>query len=174
MIEAGVIAEGERIELLDGELVEMASKSYAHDLVKNRLNRRLTAVLPSSIYLATESTVQLDARTLLEPDFLLAFETAHRPSPEGFCVIPGPEILLVIEVAASSLAYDLGRKAHLYARYGVPEYWVIDAQERVARVHRRPSGDAGYGAVTDHPHSAVLTPQAAALAAVAIPLADLA
>ncbi|TGD98651.1 Uma2 family endonuclease [Methylobacterium nonmethylotrophicum] len=172
MLDAGILHEDERVELLDGELVEMAAKGFAHDAVKNALNRRLTPILPDSIYLGIESTLQLEPGLLLEPDLLLAPLSARSASPEGFCTIPGPEILLVIEVAVSSLAYDRGRKAALYARHGVREYWVIDAQEREAWVHRAPI-DGLYRDVVEMPRDAVLQPQAAALAGVAVPLADL-
>ncbi|WP_236728686.1 Uma2 family endonuclease [Methylobacterium sp. WSM2598] len=84
-----------------------------------------------------------------------------------------PEILLVIEVAASSLAYDLGRKARLYARSGIAESWVIAAQERQARVHRGPRGEAGYAEIRDHGPDSVLVPRADLLAGVTVPLADL-
>ncbi|ACA17456.1 protein of unknown function DUF820 [Methylobacterium sp. 4-46] len=173
MIGAGILDEDERVELLDGELVERAAKGYAHDLVKNRLARRFSSILPESLYLATESTLQLAPDTLVEPDLLVAPETAHRPAPSGFCAIPGPEILLVIEVAASSLAYDLGRKARLYARSGIAESWVIAAQERQARVHRGPRGEAGYAEIRDHGPDSVLVPRADLLAGVTVPLADL-
>ncbi|SEO59927.1 Endonuclease, Uma2 family (restriction endonuclease fold) [Methylobacterium sp. ap11] len=172
MLESGILREDERIELLDGELVEMAAKGFAHDVVKNALMRRLVPALPDTIYLGIESTLQLRPNLLLEPDLLLAPVSARSASPEGFCTIPGSEILLVIEVAASSLAYDRGRKAVLYARHGVREYWVIDAQERTASVHREPA-TAGYRDVTELPREAILRPQADALTALGVALADL-
>ncbi len=59
MLAAGILREDERVELLDGELVEMAAKGFAHDVVKNALMRRLVRALPDSIYLGIESTLQL-------------------------------------------------------------------------------------------------------------------
>jgi Uma2 family endonuclease len=172
MLAAGILREDERVELLDGELVEMAAKGFAHDVVKNALMRCLVRALPDSIYLGIESTLQLGPNLLLEPDLLLAPASARSASPEGFCTIPGPEILLVVEVAAASLAYDRGRKAAVYARHGVREYWVIDAQERGAWIHRGPA-DGVYRDVTEVPRDAVLRPQAAELADVAVPLMEL-
>ncbi|GJD64848.1 hypothetical protein MPEAHAMD_5033 [Methylobacterium frigidaeris] len=116
MLAAGILREDERVELLDGELVEMAAKGFAHDAVKNALMRRLVPLLPETVYLGIESTLQFGPGLFLEPDLLLAPMSARSASPEGFCTIPGPGILLVIEVASSSLAYDRGRKAALYAR----------------------------------------------------------
>jgi Uma2 family endonuclease len=78
----------------------------------------------------------------------------------------------VIEVAASSLAYDRGRKVTFYARHGVREYWVIDAQERGAWVHRVPMEDV-YRDVAELSRDATLRPEAAVLAAVTVPIAEL-
>ncbi len=85
MLDAGILREDERVELLDGELVEMAAKGFAHDVVKNALNRRLAPILPDSIYLGIESTLQLGPGLLLEPDLLLAPMSARSASAEGFC-----------------------------------------------------------------------------------------
>lgn len=172
MLDAGILREDERVELLDGELVEMAAKGFAHDVVKNALMRRLAPTLPDSIYLGIESTLQLEPGLLLEPDLLLAPMSARTASAEGFCTIPGPEILLVIEVAASSLAYDRGRKAALYARHGVREYWVIDARERGAWVHRGPV-EGVYRDVAELSRDSVLRPEAEELATITVPLAEL-
>ncbi len=172
MLDAGILREDERVELLDGELVEMAAKGFAHDVVKNALMRRLAPILSDSIYLGIESTLQLEPGLLLEPDLLLAPMSARSASPDGFCTIPGPEILLVIEVAASSLAYDRGRKAALYARHGVREYWVIDAQERGAWVHRGPV-EGVYREVAEFSRAATLRPEAGDWAQITVPLAEL-
>ena len=138
-------------------------------VVKNALMRRLVPALPDTIYLGIESTLQLRP-SLLEPDLLLAPMSARSASPEGFCTISGSEILLVIEVAASSLAYERGRKAALYARHGVREDWVIAAQERTASVHREPAS-GGYRDVAELPRDAILRPRADGLAALSVPLA---
>ncbi len=172
MLDAGILREDERVELLGGELVEMAAKGFAHDVVKNALVRRLVPLVPEDVYLGIESTLQLEPGLLLEPDLLLAPLRACSASSEGFCTIPGPEILLVIEVAASSLAYDRGSKAALYARHGVREYWVIDALERGAWVHRGPI-EGVYNDVTGLARDAILQPGAPALAGITVPLAEL-
>ncbi|UHC16365.1 Uma2 family endonuclease [Methylobacterium currus] len=172
MLAAGILREDERVELLDGELVEMAAKGFAQDVVKNALVRRLVPLLPEAAYLGIESTLQLGPGLLLEPDLLLAPMSARSATPEGFCTIPGPEILLVIEVAASSLAYDRGRKAALYARHGVREYWVIDAQEREAWVHRGPA-EGLYRDLAELSRDSVLRPEAEELAMIMAPLAEL-
>lgn len=172
MLAAGILHEDERVELLDGELVEMAAKGFAHDVVKNALMRRLVRPLPATIDLGIEGTLQLGPGLLLAPDLLLAPVSARRASPEGFCTIEGPEIPLVIEVAASSLADDRRRKAAFYARHGVREYWVVDAQERGAWMHRSPV-EGVCRDVTELSRDATLRPEAASLAGVTVPLPDL-
>ena len=72
MVEAGILDEGEHVELVEGELIEMPAKGFAHDRVKNALARHLGRALPDSVYLATESTLQLGPTLLLEPDILVA------------------------------------------------------------------------------------------------------
>ncbi|MGY2048728.1 Uma2 family endonuclease [Methylobacterium sp. JK268] len=174
MTEAGILDEDERVELLDGELVEMAAKGHAHEVVKNALLRLIIPAVSSDVYLASESTLRCGPHSLIEPDILLAPRAALSVSTDGFSTISGPEILLVIEIAASSLAYDLGRKARLYAQYGVREYWVIAAQERAARMHLGPREDGSYGEVNDHAADAILVPRAEDLAGLKVALADLA
>ena len=75
----------------------------------------------------------------------------------GLANITGANILLVVEVADSSLSYDLGRKAALYASFGVRELWVIDALKMTTRVFRKPSS-TGYDEKLDVPGSETLTP----------------
>ena len=150
MVESGILSEDERVELIDGELIAMSAKGFAHDRIKTELVHRLSRALSDAYRVHVESTLQLDAAVLVEPDLLVARKDAASMSAEGFATIPVSEVLLLIEVAATSLAYDRGRKAALYAREGVPEYWVIDANERTAWIHRGP-GPSGYATVTEVP-----------------------
>ncbi|OAS15820.1 Uma2 family endonuclease [Methylobacterium platani] len=80
---AGILRDDERVELLDGELVEMAAKGFAHDVVKNAVMRRLARSVPETVYLGIESTLQLGPRLLLEPDLLLAPVDARSASPDN-------------------------------------------------------------------------------------------
>lgn len=172
MVEAGILGEDERVELVEGELIAMSAKGFAHDRVKNALVAQCNRSLPAEVYVAVESTLQLSRSVMLEPDILVARRADVVPSPQGFATVDGPKVLLAIEVAVSSLAYDRGRKAALYARFGVPEYWVIDANERCAWVHVRPDGDS-YAEVAAVARDGTLHPQALELAALSIDLAPL-
>lgn len=172
MVEAGILHEDQRVELVDGELVAMASKGFAHDWVKNEVIHVLARGLSPEFRIAVESTLRLSRSVLLEPDVLVARKSDVLKSPEGFATVDGPRILLAIEVAASSLAYDRGRKAALYARFGVPEYWVIDANERSAWVHTGPA-DGAYASTVAVARGGVLRPAAPDLSGVTIDLAAL-
>ena len=141
---AGALAENENIELHDGEIVPMAAaKASEHELMKSQLNRALVLALPERARLFPEPSITLSDTTLVEPD--LAVLPRGMPSQEA----RGPDLLLVIEVANSSLGYDLRIKAPLYARFGIRDYWVVDTIRRTIRVHRAPSPD-GYADVEEY------------------------
>lgn len=172
MIEAGILHEDERVELVDGELVEMASKSIVHDVVVTALTRLLVTATSPDIVVAVDATLQLSRLTLLEPDFLLFPKLARVASREGFATVAGADVLLAVVVSVSSLRYDRGRKAALYAAHGIPEYWVIDAGARTAFVHIGPK-ESGWERVTEVGAHDMLRPIAPALSGVAVRLADL-
>ena len=144
MTAAGIFAENEKLELIDGEIVPMAAaKANWHDQMMTKLVRALVRSVPDAYRVHVEASVTLDTGTLLEPD--LAVWHVGGLTRE----VRGPDLLLVIEIADSSLGYDLRVKAPLYARYGVPEYWVVDAVRQTIRVHRVP-GESGYGNVVEY------------------------
>lgn len=165
MVEAGVIGHEERIELVGGELIPMAAKGIQHELLKQALTLRFAADRPEGVTFIQEGGWQIDELTYVEPDYVF-----HRDD-RSFQDLRPAEALLVIEVAASSLAYDLGRKARLYAECGVREYWVIDAMRGETHVHRQPALN-GYAAVTTFAESVVLDP--AFIPGLTLRLADLA
>ncbi|MDJ0448065.1 Uma2 family endonuclease [Methylocystis sp. JR02] len=141
MQDAGIISEDENFELIEGEIVPMGPKYSAHELIKSELGMALSKSCPDTLRIGFESSFFLSASTFVEPDIAVYSKRLRTQD------VRGPDILLAIEVAASSLAYDLNLKAKLYARHGVREYWVIDANERVAFVHLGPS-ETGWGSVT--------------------------
>jgi Uma2 family endonuclease len=142
MIDNGIMDEDDRVELVEGELVVMASKGCAHELVKNGLNLALARALPSDMMVGVESSIQFTDHTILEPDLVVFKRSALIRSDANFSYLQRGNPPLAIEVAVSSLLYDKGLKARLHAGYGVPEFWAIDANERVAWVHRDPTGDS--------------------------------
>lgn len=157
MVELGLIREDERLEVLDGEIVEMSPKGYRHEGLKGAINRHWGRHCPDGFDFLPETGLYLSDLTYLEPDFV-AFEA--RDSLQG---LSGPDVLLAIEVADSSLAYDLRRKPGIYASYGVHELWVIDVTARATHVHREP-GEHGYAYVSRVPASQRLEPVGAPVA----------
>lgn len=137
MVVAGIIDEDERFELIEGEVVPMSPKGIKHELIKTSLNKWWMKRLPVGIELAQETTFRLNISGFLEPDFVFF-------SSETKLVNLRPEnALLAVEVADSSLRYDTGRKAILYATHGVRELWAIDAETLQTHIFSKPSAD-GY------------------------------
>ncbi len=152
MVAAGVMDEDERVELIGGELVPMSPKGNQHEVVKVALVDRWIRARPDECRLAQETTFRLSADTYLEPDIVIY------PRDSGLKGLSGPSVLLVVEIADSSLRYDMGRKAALYASFGVRELWVIDAVRLSARVFSAPSSN-GYGETLDFGASDLLAPR---------------
>jgi Uma2 family endonuclease len=152
MAEAGILEEDERIELIGGEIVPMTPKGNHHEILKVALNLCWARKLPPRLVFATETTFRLTADTYLEPDFVFY------PKASGLRELSAATARLVVEIADSSLGYDLGRKASLYAGFGIAELWVIDAVRLHTHVHREPAA-AGYRSVVEFASGARLVPQ---------------
>jgi Uma2 family endonuclease len=137
MVEVGLIPPNERLEILGGEIVPMSPKGNRHEGIKGALAMRWGKQCPDGYVFIPETGLRLDEFTYLEPDFIVFSRSV------ALAAIRGPDVLLAVEVADSSLDYDLRRKPLVYAEYGVRELWVIDAAHRVVHVHLGP-GSGGY------------------------------
>jgi Uma2 family endonuclease len=142
MVAAGILDEDERIELIGGEVVPMSPKGNRHEMLKSALNMYWVPTLPDDLLVVTETTFRFTEDTYLEPDFVFY------PKASGIKGLSAATARLVVEVADSSLGYDLGRKAGLYAGFGIAELWVIDAVKLRTRIHREPTA-SGYGSIVD-------------------------
>jgi Uma2 family endonuclease len=141
MVAEGIILEDERFELIGGEVVPMPPKGNRHELVKKALQQYWTPLIVGSpIDLITQTTLRVGQDEFYEPDFL--FWPRSIPLKE----VTAAHALLIVEVADTSLRYDLGTKAGIYARLGLRELWVIYADTLVTTVHRDPQ-PGGYGEV---------------------------
>ncbi|MFZ4072059.1 MAG: Uma2 family endonuclease [Caulobacterales bacterium] len=138
MVAAGVIEEGAKIELIEGELVDMAAEGGRHTDWVSAVGRWLISGLDLSFVVVPGSTLPLSEMVGPKPDWWV-FPAALRTED-----VRGPDVLLAIEISDSTLAYDLGEKAALYARHGVRDYWVVQVETRQLYVHRDPAAD-GYG-----------------------------
>jgi Uma2 family endonuclease len=146
MAETGILRPNERVELIRGVVRRMSPKNRAHVIATTKVHRRLFQALEGRAAVFQESPlkfVPFDSEP--EPD-ILAISSPHIEAYET----QGTKPLLVVEVAESSLRYDLNVKAALYAEAGVPEYWVVNLVDRELVVFRSPHED-GYRYRTTHP-----------------------
>jgi Uma2 family endonuclease len=141
MMEAGIVGEDERFELIEGDIVMMSPKHVAHDRIKNVLTMALVRAAPDGVFVGIEATLQLARDILVEPDITVLATSVYNADPKTFAQPRPEDVLLLIEVASSSLRYDRRIKARLYARHGIREFWVIDANERITWIHTGASGD---------------------------------
>ena len=134
MGDAGLFAD-ERVELLDGTIVNMAPQSSPHASTVTRLHRALMRAIGDTTHLRTQLPIVLDDWSEPEPDVAVCKLDPYdyaRAHPHA------ADLLLVCEVAEGSLAYDRGAKAAAYAASGIPEYWIIDLESRTIEVRSDP------------------------------------
>jgi Uma2 family endonuclease len=156
MNEAGILTEDERFELIEGDLVMMAAKSIGHENIKHALNLAFAKVAPAGIYVAIESTIKLAENILVEPDLTVISRSVYAQDPRGFATPRPEDVLLLIEIAASRFSYDRGVKARLYARHGIREFWVVDANEPITFVHTGPQ-EEGWSSIVERGAQEALT-----------------
>ncbi len=132
MGEAGILHEDDRVELIEGELVEMAAIGTRHLTCVNGLTRMLVRGVGDEAIVSVQNPVRLDEHSEPQPDLTVLRMRDYRES------LPVPEdVLLLIEVSDTTLAYDRGVKLPLYARSGIREVWIVDLRARGRRTSRR-------------------------------------
>lgn len=137
MVEEGILLEDERVELLEGVLVEMSPQGPEHAFSTGSLGERLQALYSPEGFVREEKPLRASATSLPEPD--VAVIRGSRRDYVGRHP-DGRDALLVVEVAATSQDADR-RKAALYAAAGVPVYWIVDLEGRRLTTHAGPSGE---------------------------------
>jgi Uma2 family endonuclease len=155
MAEAGILREDDRVELIRGEIVEMSPIGRRHkafvlnltQLLVGRLAGRALVNVQSGIVLSDDSEPEPDIAVLRRRDVPYKEREAH-----------ADDVLLLIEVADSSLAYDRSTKLRLYAEASIPEYWIVDCAAETIEVHRDP-GPEGYREVSLVSGAATLRPK---------------
>ncbi len=167
LAEVGILGADERVELLEGQLVDMSPIGPRHALVSDMLIRLLMAAAGEQAWLRVQNPISLDDYSEPEPDLALV----RRPW-EGYpdAHPKAHDVLLLIEVSASSLDYDRGAKRELYARAGIREFWIVDLTSNSVLVHRAPK-DGVYASVASVDLSGTLHIEA--LPGVAIAVASL-
>lgn len=133
MGEAGILHEDSRIELLDGELIDMAPIGSLHAAAVNDVTEQFIREKPVGVIVSIQNPILLDNFSEPQPDIVIL-----RPRSDRYrSALPTAEdVLLLIEIADSSLKYDRDRKIPLYARNGIAEVWILDLSEKVLERYR--------------------------------------
>src|SRR5215210_208721 len=138
MAEAGILGEDDRVELADGEIVEMTPIGWRHVRAVTVLTRLLAEALPG-YYVSVQNPIVFGERDERQPDLALVRAEALEGSLPA-----APDVALVVEVAETSLLYDREVKVPLYARAGVPEAWVVDIRAGAIEVLASPGSGGSY------------------------------
>jgi Uma2 family endonuclease len=136
----GTFTEYDRFELIGGEIVPMSPTGRRHELVAEELAQFWLPRVPTELRLSQERQFNLDEFTYTKPDLMIRPATIKSPD------LRGDTAVLVIEISDSSLGFDLRTKVLQYARFGVREYWVVEAWSLITHVHREPTA-SGYASV---------------------------
>jgi Uma2 family endonuclease len=137
--EVGIFHEDDRVELLNGDIVLMAPIGIRHMNAVRRLNNVMARKYGPRCWVDAQNSLMIDTRSMPQPDLLLLrsdLDESQPPTPK--------DVLLLVEVADSSLLYDMRDKRAAYARTGVTEYWLLDLTGRQLHVFRNPEAQ-GYG-----------------------------
>ena len=135
MAEVGLLSEDSRIELIEGEIIEMSPIGSTHGGTVKRSSAFLNRLLGDAAIVSVQDPIQLDDFSEPQPDLALLkprkdFYSKSHPTPEN--------VLVVIEVADTSIEYDRNVKLPLYARAGIPEAWLLVLPKEVIEVHSQP------------------------------------
>ncbi len=137
MAELGILEENNQVEFLEGILMNKMTKNRAHSLATRRLRILLEGIIPAGFYVdSQEPTSTVDSEP--EPD---AMVIRGRPEDYQLHQPEAAQVPLIAEVADSSLQHDRGWKKRIYARAGIPVYWIVNLVQRQIEVYTQPSGE---------------------------------
>lgn len=136
MIAAGTLTENDRLELLEGFLVEKMTVNPPHSFTTDQIRDELTAVIPTGYFVKSQQPLTtVDSEP--EPDVMIVAGDKRRFAQRH----PGPEdVALLVEVSDSTLLQDQTWKKRIYAQAGIPVYWIVNLQDRQIEVYSEPSG----------------------------------
>jgi Uma2 family endonuclease len=135
MVETGFFHPEERLELIDGQIVEKMPQGSRHTTAVSLTGKALVAALGNGFEVRLQMPLALDELSEPEPDIAVV-----PGGPRDYRDHHPTSALLLVEVADSTLSFDRGRKLELYARCGIPEVWIVNLPESVVEVHRDPAG----------------------------------
>lgn len=136
MIDAGVFGPEDRLELLDGEIVEMAPQKSRHATAVLLVEGALRAAMSNAVTIRVQLPLSLSSCSEPEPDIAVV-----SGAPRDYRDAHPATALLVVEVSDATRAYDRGRKLAAYAQAGIPEYWILDVPGETLEVCRQPLGE---------------------------------
>jgi len=155
MEQAGILGEDDRLELLEGEIVEMAPIGSRHQATVNRLTELFSTRISDRALVSVQGPVRLAEDSEPQPDLMLLRRRADFYSSAH----PGPDdVFLLVEVSDSSTEYDREVKLPLYARHGILEVWLVGLESEVVEVYRGPAAQ-GYQSVSQSVRGQGLTPE---------------
>jgi Uma2 family endonuclease len=164
LVDRGVLPDGARFELIDGDIVRKMGQNEPHAYVLMRLLERLVEIFGFA-FLRAQLPIAVSDMDEPEPDIAVTVQPARTFLTQG---TPGAsDVCLVVEVSDTTLRGDRTVKTWMYARAGIPEYWIVDVTARQLIVHRLPGPD-GYGDVTVHAESDAVAPLTAPASTVRI------
>jgi Uma2 family endonuclease len=159
MAEAGILSHPQRVELIDGDVFDMNPIGSRHAAVTRRLERLFARAVADGIVLVSiQNPLRLDAYNEPQPDFV-----ALAPRSDAYAAShPGAaDALILVEVSDSSLDHDRKTKLPVYARFGVPEVWIVDLSSGAVEVHRDLTDGryASFGRLTQSSLTPIRIPQ---------------
>lgn len=155
MVDAGILSEDDRVELIRGEIIAMSPIGPRHSAAVLRATQALVKLVGDLAIVGVQGSIRLDEYDEPQPDLYLL-----RPKDDFYASgHAGPaDIFLIIEVADSSLEYDSTIKMNLYAETGVPEYWIANVRDDCLVAHSNPT-KTGYGTVQQFQRGQTIAPQ---------------
>jgi Uma2 family endonuclease len=156
MMESGIIREGEKVELILGQIFTMAAKGTRHTLSTRKLFKQLLGLIGDRADVQSQDPITLTNNSEPEPDIVIArlrsddYVNSH-PSPD--------DIILLIEVADSTIKFDRDTKAQLYAAAGISEYWIVNLIDDRLEIYRQPEGNIYTGVQIITPPRSINLPE---------------
>lgn len=156
MREAGILTEDDRVELIEGAIYRMSPIGPLHLAIVNRLNRLLLSAVGDDAIVSVQNSVRLNDDTEVQPDIAVL-----RPDPGDYedALPHAQDVLLIIEVADTSIDYDRSVKLPLYAQAAIAEVWIVDARQQTVEQYTRPAAGQ-YTQVHTHRRSGALRSEA--------------
>ncbi|MDK2816007.1 MAG: hypothetical protein PWR22_636 [Moorella sp. (in: firmicutes)] len=156
MARAGILGEDDRVELIEGEIIEMVPIGTRHAACVRRLLHIFSTKIGDNALVDTNNPLRLDQHSEPQPDLMLLkarddYYASFHPRPE--------DVLLLVEVSDTSMAYDREVKANLYAKGGVKEVWLVNLQAQQVTAYRLPS-PSGYREVKEYGRGDHISPLA--------------